>query len=231
MRSVSGAFLLLALCCAHSAAAQQWQNASTAAAAAKYALGSMMRPNLPGRDYWLAQGFRGVEYPRNYEALARKLATPGGPTSSTTCPRRTAQAVLLMGGRAHAYGTSTVSTQNKKQQRIAQEAAQAAAQEAARSSTSSSTKSSKTYHCNHHQHQHCANNSVTSAVAAGSTIKVVAFGGSITQGLSVAFKRTWAHEVAGWLQDAFPSVKIKFINLARDATDVTPAAICWCAQQ
>ncbi|WIA13825.1 hypothetical protein OEZ85_007371 [Tetradesmus obliquus] len=97
----------------------------------------MMRPSLPGREYWLAQGFRGVEHPRNYEALARKLATPG------------------------------------------------------------------------------------------STVKVVAFGGSITQGMSDSFKRTWAHEAVGWLQEAFPSVKVTLTNLARDATDVGPAAMCW----
>jgi hypothetical protein len=82
----SGAVLLLVALCAHTAAAQQlqWQNASTAA---KYALGNMMRPSLklPGREYFLAQGFRGVEYPRNYDRLAQKLATPGVPTSSTAC--------------------------------------------------------------------------------------------------------------------------------------------------
>ncbi|WIA35931.1 hypothetical protein OEZ86_004310 [Tetradesmus obliquus] len=97
----------------------------------------MMRPSLPGRDYWLALGFRGVEYPRNYEKLAKKLATPG------------------------------------------------------------------------------------------SSIKVAAFGGSITQGMNHAFKRTWAHEVVGWLQEAFPSVNVTLANLARDATDVGPAAMCW----
>lgn len=75
MCSAGGVFLLLAVCCLHTAAAQQWQDAGTAA---RYALGSMMRPSLPGREYWLAQGFRGVEHPRNYEALARKLVTPGG---------------------------------------------------------------------------------------------------------------------------------------------------------
>jgi hypothetical protein len=65
-------------------------------------------------------------------------------------------------------------------------------------------------------------------LAAGSTIKVVAFGGSITQGMNQKFPRTWAHEVVGWLRDAFPSVTVTFTNLARDATDVTPAAMCWC---
>jgi hypothetical protein len=83
MKSTGGVLLLVALC-AHTAASQQWQNASTAA---KYALGNMMRPSLklPGREYFLAQGFRGVEYPRNYDRLAQKLATPGVPTSSTSC--------------------------------------------------------------------------------------------------------------------------------------------------
>jgi hypothetical protein len=63
---------------------------------------------------------------------------------------------------------------------------------------------------------------------AGSAIKVVAFGGSITQGMNDKFPRTWAHEVVSWLQEAFPSVKVQLINLARDATDVAPAAMCWC---
>jgi hypothetical protein len=65
------------------------------------------------------------------------------------------------------------------------------------------------------------------ASAAGSTIKVVAFGGSVTQGLHSSFPETWAHEVQRWLQRAFPAVTFELINLARDATDVTPAAVCW----
>jgi hypothetical protein len=85
-RSADVVLLLVALCATLCAAAQQWQDASTAA---KYALGSMMRPGLqiPGREYFLAQGFRGVEYPRNYNKLAQKLATPGMPDSSSARTR------------------------------------------------------------------------------------------------------------------------------------------------
>ncbi|WIA19608.1 hypothetical protein OEZ85_005546 [Tetradesmus obliquus] len=61
----------------------------------------------------------------------------------------------------------------------------------------------------------------------GTTIKIVTFGGSVTQGLHTEFPETWAHEVQRWMQRAFPAVNFELINLARDATDVTPAATCW----
>jgi hypothetical protein len=63
----------------------------------------------------------------------------------------------------------------------------------------------------------------------GARIQIAVFGTSITQGFhkSKGFAETWAHEVPRWLQKAFPSADVELINLARDASDVTPAAVCW----
>jgi hypothetical protein len=63
--------------------------------------------------------------------------------------------------------------------------------------------------------------------AADATVKLVTFGGSVTQGYHPQWSVTWAHEVLGWLREAFPAVRFELINLARDATDVTMAATCW----
>jgi hypothetical protein len=63
----------------------------------------------------------------------------------------------------------------------------------------------------------------------GASIQIAVFGTSLTQGFHKAngFPETWAHEVQRWLQKAFPSTTVELINLARDASDVTPAAVCW----
>ncbi|WIA43842.1 hypothetical protein OEZ86_010257 [Tetradesmus obliquus] len=63
----------------------------------------------------------------------------------------------------------------------------------------------------------------------GANIQVAVFGSSLTQGYhkGSGFAETWAHEVQRWLQAAFPSSNVDLINLARDATDVIPAATCW----
>jgi hypothetical protein len=63
----------------------------------------------------------------------------------------------------------------------------------------------------------------------GASIKIAVFGTSLTQGYHVTsgFPETWAHEVQRWLEKAFPSATVELINLARDASDVTPAAVCW----
>jgi hypothetical protein len=66
-------------------------------------------------------------------------------------------------------------------------------------------------------------------VLAGASIQVAVFGSSLTQGYhkGSGFAETWAHEVQRWLQAAFPTADVDLINLARDATDVTAAAMCW----
>jgi hypothetical protein len=63
----------------------------------------------------------------------------------------------------------------------------------------------------------------------GARIQVAVFGTSVTQGFHRVrdFHETWAHEVQRWLQSTFPTTTVELINLARDSTDVIPAAVCW----
>jgi hypothetical protein len=64
----------------------------------------------------------------------------------------------------------------------------------------------------------------------GASIKVVAFGGSVTTGhYPSARNGSWVDEAAVWLQSAFPHVRFEVVNLARGATDVSAAATCWYA--
>ncbi|KAI8472193.1 MAG: hypothetical protein J3K34DRAFT_519954 [Monoraphidium minutum] len=59
----------------------------------------------------------------------------------------------------------------------------------------------------------------------GSTIKVVAFGGSVTVGYRLS-TTSYPEAFVAWLQQAFPDVKFELTNMARRATAATFAALC-----
>eukprot|EP00775_Hariotina_reticulata_P001441 gene1441-1782_t len=59
----------------------------------------------------------------------------------------------------------------------------------------------------------------------GSTVTIVAFGGSVTVGYKQS-NTSYPEQFVRWLQDVFPAVNFKLINLARRATAATFAALC-----
>eukprot|EP00879_Flechtneria_rotunda_P005860 GHRR01006166.1.p1 GENE.GHRR01006166.1~~GHRR01006166.1.p1 ORF type:complete len:523 (+),score=78.66 GHRR01006166.1:141-1571(+) len=59
----------------------------------------------------------------------------------------------------------------------------------------------------------------------GSTVNVVAFGGSVTVGYQKS-NTSYPEEFVDWLQEAFPAVKFNLVSLARRATAATFAALC-----
>jgi hypothetical protein len=59
----------------------------------------------------------------------------------------------------------------------------------------------------------------------GSTVTIVAFGGSVTVGYKQS-NTSYPEEFVSWLQDVFPNINFKLINLARRATAATFAALC-----
>eukprot|EP00882_Tetradesmus_deserticola_P011059 GHRQ01011694.1.p1 GENE.GHRQ01011694.1~~GHRQ01011694.1.p1 ORF type:complete len:188 (+),score=50.48 GHRQ01011694.1:35-565(+) len=59
----------------------------------------------------------------------------------------------------------------------------------------------------------------------GSTVNIVAFGGSVTVGYRRS-NTSYPEELVDWLSDTFPGVKFNLINLARRATAATFAALC-----
>jgi hypothetical protein len=62
----------------------------------------------------------------------------------------------------------------------------------------------------------------------GTTIHVVAFGGSVTAGkLSASPEGSWVEHTASWLRSAFPQIRFEVLNLARNASNVAAAAQCW----
>jgi hypothetical protein len=59
----------------------------------------------------------------------------------------------------------------------------------------------------------------------GSTVNIVAFGGSVTVGYRLS-NTSYPEEFVGWMSQTFPGVKFNLINLARRATAATFAALC-----
>uniref|UniRef100_A0A383VWI2 SGNH hydrolase-type esterase domain-containing protein n=1 Tax=Tetradesmus obliquus TaxID=3088 RepID=A0A383VWI2_TETOB len=59
----------------------------------------------------------------------------------------------------------------------------------------------------------------------GSTVNIVAFGGSVTVGYRLS-NTSYPEEFVEWLGATFPGVKFNLINLARRATAATFAALC-----
>jgi hypothetical protein len=59
----------------------------------------------------------------------------------------------------------------------------------------------------------------------GSTVNIVAFGGSVTVGYRLS-NTSYPEEFVDWLSQTFPGVKFNLINLARRATAATFAALC-----
>lgn len=56
----------------------------------------------------------------------------------------------------------------------------------------------------------------------------MSFGGSVTSGYWAGSTNPgWVDQLLPWLQQAFPNVTFKLLNLARGASDVIPAATCW----
>jgi lysophospholipase L1-like esterase len=62
-------------------------------------------------------------------------------------------------------------------------------------------------------------------LAMGSSIKIAAFGGSVTVGYRMS-NTSYPEQFVSWMQEAFPSVKFELVNLARRATAATFAALC-----
>jgi len=65
----------------------------------------------------------------------------------------------------------------------------------------------------------------TKLATPGSSIKIVAFGGSVTVGYRMC-NTSYPEMFVGWLQKAFPGVQFSLVNLARRATAATFAALC-----
>jgi len=60
----------------------------------------------------------------------------------------------------------------------------------------------------------------------GSTVTIVAFGGSVTVGYQSS-NTSYPEEYVKWMKSVFPSVNFKLVNLARRATATTFAALCF----